>query len=104
MIGRLWHGWTSPANADAYEALLRREVLPGIGRINGFKGVYLLRKNGTDEVEFVTLTLWESLDAVRAFAGADYEIAVVPPEARKLLRRFDQRSVHYEVVLEPYRS
>ena len=104
MIGRLWHGWTTPANADAYEALLRQEVLPGIGRIPGFKGVYLLRKNGKDEVEFVTLTLWESLDAVRAFAGQDHEMAVVPAEARKLLGRFDERSVHYEVVLEPPRS
>ena len=51
-----------------------------------------------------TLTLWESLDAVRAFAGQDYEMAVVPAEARKLLGRFDERSVHYEVVLEPPRS
>ena len=101
MIGRLWHGWTSPANADGYEALLRQEVLPGIGRIPGFKGVYLLRKSGKDEVEFVTLTLWESLEAVRAFAGADYEVAVVPPEARRLLSRFDERSVHYEVRLGP---
>lgn len=101
MIGRLWHGWTAPANADAYESLLRREVLPGIGRITGFKGVYLLRKNGTDEVEFVTLTMWESLEAVRAFAGEDYEKAVVPPEARRLLSRFDERSAHYEVRLEP---
>jgi len=101
MIGRLWHGWTTPANADAYEALLRREVLPGIGRIAGFKGVYLLRKDGQPEVEFVTLTLWESLEAVRAFAGEDYEKAVVLPEARRLLSRFDERSVHYEVRLEP---
>ncbi|MCI0402402.1 MAG: antibiotic biosynthesis monooxygenase [Acidobacteria bacterium] len=99
MIGRLWHGWTTPANADAYEALLRREVLPGIGRIAGFKGVYLLRKDAKGEVEFVTL--WESLDAVRAFAGEDYEKAVVLPEARGLLSRFDERSAHYEVRLQP---
>ncbi len=101
MIARLWHGWTSRENADAYEALLRREVLPGIHRIEGYKGAYLLRRETRDEVEFVTLTLWESMDAVRAFAGEDYEVAVVPPEARKLLSRFDQRSGHYETRLTP---
>ncbi|HXE75569.1 MAG TPA: antibiotic biosynthesis monooxygenase [Candidatus Xenobia bacterium] len=101
MIARLWHGWTTRENADAYEALLRREVLPGIHRIPGYKGAHLLRRDAGREVEFVTLTLWDSLEAVRAFAGADYEVAVVPPEARKLLLRFDQRSVHYEVRLEP---
>ena len=98
MIGRIWHGWTTPKNADAYESLLRAEVLPGIGRIEGFVGAQLLRRAAGAEVEFVTLTLFESLDAVRAFAGEDYETAVVPPEARRLLARFDERSVHYEVV------
>ncbi len=101
MIARLWHGWTTRENADAYEALLRREVLPSIHRIHGYKGAYLLRRETRDEVEFVTLTLWDSMDAVRAFAGEDYEVAVVPPEARKLLSRFDQRSVHYETRLTP---
>jgi heme-degrading monooxygenase HmoA len=101
MIGRLWHGWTNRDNADAYEALLRREVLPGIDRIRGFKGVYLLRKESGGGVEYVTLTLWESLDAVRAFAGEDYEAAVVPLAARRLLSRFDDRSEHYEVRLQP---
>jgi heme-degrading monooxygenase HmoA len=101
MIGRLWHGWTNPGNADAYEALLRREVLPGIHRIPGYKGAFLLRKSAAEEVEFVTLTLWESLEAVRAFAGEDCEAAVVPHEARKLLSRFDTKSVHYEVRLRP---
>ena len=101
MIGRLWHGWTTRENADAYEALLRREVLPGIHRIPGYKGAHLLRRDAGSEVEFVTLTLWESMEAVRAFAGEDYEVAVVPPEARKLLSRFDARSAHYEVRLEP---
>jgi hypothetical protein len=101
MIGRLWHGWTTPANADAYEALLRREVLPGIHRIAGYQGAYLLRREVAGEVEFMTLTLFESLDAVRAFAGTDYEVAVVPPPARALLAHFDQRSIHYDVRLSP---
>jgi heme-degrading monooxygenase HmoA len=101
MIARLWHGWTSRPNADAYENLLRSEVLPGIHRISGFKGAYLFRREADEEIEFVTLTLFESLDAVRAFAGDDYEVAVVPPEARKLLSHFDARSVHYETRLTP---
>lgn len=101
MIGRLWHGWTTRADAPAYEALLRSEVLPGIHRIRGYKGAYLFRRDQGEEVEFVTLTLFESMDAVRAFAGEDFEKAVVPPEARKLLARFDERSVHYETRLGP---
>jgi len=99
MISRLWHGWTTREKADAYEKLLRSEVLPGIHRVKGFKGAHLLRRDGKQEVEFVTLTMFDSLDAVKEFAGEDYEVAVVPPEARKLLTRFDERSAHYETVL-----
>jgi len=98
MISRLWHGWTMRANADAYETLLRTEVLPGIHRVRGFKGAHLLRRDVKDEVEFVTVTLFDSLEAVKEFAGEDHEVAVVPPEARKLLSRFDARSAHYETV------
>jgi heme-degrading monooxygenase HmoA len=101
VIARIWHGWTRPENADAYETLLRSEVLPGISRIDGALGAYVLRDPVEDEVEFVTITLWDSLDAVRAFAGDDYEVAVVPPPARRLLSRFDERSRHYETVVEP---
>jgi heme-degrading monooxygenase HmoA len=101
VIARVWHGWTTPENADAYETLLRSEVLPGISRIDGARGAYVLRDPLEDEVEFVTITLWDSLEAVRAFAGDDYEIAVVPPPARRLLARFDERSRHYEAVIEP---
>lgn len=101
MIARLWHGWTTRGNADAYENLLRSEVLPGIHRVKGYKDAYLLRRDAGEEVEFVTLTFFDSLQAVREFAGADYEVAVVPPPARKLLSRFDQRSAHYETILKP---
>jgi hypothetical protein len=99
MICRVWHGWTTPANADAYERLLRTEVLPGIAArgIAGYEGVELLRREDGDAVEFVTLLWFASLEAVRTFAGADYEVAVVPPKARALLSRFDPRSAHYEV-------
>jgi heme-degrading monooxygenase HmoA len=101
MISRLWRGWTTVANADAYEHLLRTKILPGIHRVKGYRGAYLLRRNIPDGVEFATLTLWESLDAIREFAGKDYEVAVIIPEARKLLSRFDERSLHYETVLQP---
>lgn len=101
MISRLWHGWTTRENADAYERLLRSEILPGIRRVDGFLGAYVLRRDVEDGVEFVTMTMFDSLDAVRAFAGEDYERAVVLPEARALLVRFDERSAHYDTVVEP---
>lgn len=99
MICRLWHGWTTPDNADAYEQLLREEVFVGIASrgIAGYRGIELLRRATDGEVEFVTLMWFESLDDVRAFAGANYEQAVVPAAARKILRRFDATSTHYEV-------
>jgi hypothetical protein len=108
MICRLWHGWTTRANADAYEQLLRTEIFAGIASraIAGYRGVELLRRDVLEEadasdvhpeVEFVTLMSFDSLDAVRAFAGPEYDLAVVPPAARALLSRFDQRSAHYEV-------
>jgi heme-degrading monooxygenase HmoA len=102
MISRIWHGWTIPANAEAYEALLRSEIFLGIKerRIPGFRGIQLLRRDGSGEIEFVTIMEFDTLDAVRAFAGEDYEAAVVPPEARALLSRFDARSQHYSVEAE----
>jgi len=99
MISRIWRGWTTPQNADAYENLLRTEIFPGIvGRkIDGFRRIELYRAPAGDEVEFVTLMWFDSMDAIKAFAGADYETAVVPPKARAVLKRFEPRSQHYEV-------
>ena len=99
MICRIWHGWTSTANADAYERLLRSEIFQGIAdrHIPGVEGIELLRRPFEDSVEFVTLMWFDSLQSVREFAGVDYEVAVVPPAARALLERFDLRSLHYEV-------
>ena len=99
MISRVWHGWTTPPNADAYESLLKSEILVGIEerQIAGYRGIQLLRRDLEGEVEFVTIMWFESLAAVRAFAGKDYEVAVVPPKARAVLSRFDARSQHYEV-------
>jgi heme-degrading monooxygenase HmoA len=102
MISRIWHGWTVPANADAYESLLNSEIFTGIEdrQIAGYRGIHLLRRDAADEVEFVTIMWFDSIEAVRAFAGEDYEVAVVPAKARALLARFDARSQHYEVKVE----
>jgi heme-degrading monooxygenase HmoA len=99
MISRIWHGYTTEAKADTYENLLKSEILVGIGKrgIKGYQGVQLLRRNVKDEVEFVTIMWFDSIEAVREFAGEDYEKAVVPPPARAILSRFDERSQHYEV-------
>jgi len=99
MIARIWHGYTTPANADAYETLLKEEIFVGISNrhIQGYKGINLLRRNTGKEVEFITIMWFDSNDAVREFAGDDYEAAVVPPKARAILSRFDNRSQHYEV-------
>jgi heme-degrading monooxygenase HmoA len=103
MISRIWHGWTTREKADAYEQLLRTEIFSGIAKrsIPGYRGIHLLRRDVEDGVEFVTVMWFDSLDAVRAFAGDDYAVAVVPPKARQLLSRFDARSAHYQVVEAP---
>jgi hypothetical protein len=99
MIARIWHGWTSLENADAYEALLRQEIFVGIQNrnIGGLLGIELLRRRLDREVEFITIMSFDSIAAVRVFAGEDYEVAVVPPKAQALLKRFDERSQHYEI-------
>lgn len=103
MISRIWHGWTSRHNADAYEKLLRNEIFKGIEqrKIRGYRGIHLLRRDAAEGAEFVTVMWFDSLDAVKAFAGGDFEAAVVPPSARALLSRFDARSAHYNVLVEP---
>jgi heme-degrading monooxygenase HmoA len=99
MISRIWRGWTTRHNADAYEALLRAEIFTGIIErgITGFRGIDLLRREVPEGMEFVTIMWFDSILAVRTFAGEDYEQAVVPAKARQLLLRFDERSAHYEV-------
>jgi heme-degrading monooxygenase HmoA len=99
MIGRIWHGWTSPENAEIYERLLKEEIFLGIQErnIQGYHGINLFRREGDDEVEFITLMWFDSIEAVHAFAGADYEVAVVPANARAVLKRFDTHSQHYDV-------
>jgi hypothetical protein len=99
MIARIWHGWTTPDNADRYETLLKQEIFINIQdqHIQGFQSIQLLRRAIGAEVAFVTIMVFDSLAAVRDFAGDDYEIAVVPATARAMLARFDERSQHYEI-------
>ncbi len=102
MIVRIWHGWTSRSNADRYESLLREEIFEGIAGRNmrGYRGIKLLRRDVDAEVEFITIMSFDDLDAVREFAGPDYEAAVVPPKAREVLAHFDGRSQHYELRID----
>jgi heme-degrading monooxygenase HmoA len=100
MVGRIWHGWTSLENADKYEKLLKDEIFPGIAakKVPGYREIQLLRRPiDNDVVEFVTIMWFDSWDAVKQFAGEDYEKAYVPPKAQKVLSRFDERSQHYEI-------
>jgi hypothetical protein len=99
MIARVWHGWTTPANADDYEALLRTEIFPGIlaKQLGGFQKIELFRRDQGTEVEFMTVMWFDSLAAVKTFVGEDHEIAYVPAAARAVLARFDARAQHYEV-------
>jgi heme-degrading monooxygenase HmoA len=97
MIARMWHGYTTPEDADAYEATLKPELLPGLSKVPGFLGSYLFRRASRDEVEFITIILWESYDALRSIAGENYETAIVPQERRKYLKRFDGKAQHYQV-------
>ena len=98
MIERLWHGWTTPEDAEEYERLLRERILPdAVEGIDGCRGARLLRRDGDAEVEFVTSIRFESFDSVTEFAGKDHDEAHVPPAARELLSRFDDRVKHYEV-------
>ena len=101
MIARVWKGWTKAEDADAYEKLLREIVYPELKHINGYRGGYILRKKNGDETEFVTVNLFESLDAVKAFAGENYETPVFEPEARNLLSKVEPIARHYDVKHAP---
>lgn len=101
MVGRIWHGWTTPEDAGTYENLLKTEIFPGIASkgVDGYRGIQLFRRPLGDEVEFITIMWFDSWDAVKQFAGGDdYERAYVPPKAREVLARFDERSQHYEIL------
>jgi len=103
MITRIWRGWTTPENAAIYQQLLQSEIFPGIAarKVPGYRGISLGRRELGNEVEFVTIMWFDSIEAVKAFAGEAYEVAVVPPKARAVLARFDERSAHYDTVVQP---
>lgn len=99
MIARVWHGYTKPEHADAYENLLKPELLPGISQKAGYRGSYLLRRDLGAEVEFITILLWDSIAHLRAAAGHDdYETAIIPEERRRYLKRFDAKASHYDIA------
>jgi hypothetical protein len=97
MIARHWRGWTEVHNANAYESFLKARVFPELKRLVGYRGGYILRSDGADEVEFVVVNFFESLESVRLFAGDDYSTPVFEPEARILLSRVEPIARHYEV-------
>jgi heme-degrading monooxygenase HmoA len=98
MVTRLWRGWTASSDADAYERFLLTDLFPKVSELPGFVTARVLRRPRGDEEEFVTLVTFESLDAVRAFAGEDYETPVIEPEAERLLSRYEDRAAHYETA------
>jgi heme-degrading monooxygenase HmoA len=97
MIARIWHGYTKPEHADAYEAELKPELLPGMSRIPGYRGGIVLRRPLDGEIEFITIMVWESLEALKAVAGAHYEAAIIPEDRLQFLSRYDKESAHYEI-------
>ena len=99
MIARMWRGSAIRERADDYVKHLQQSIVPELRQTDGFKGVYLLRRESSDDVEFVVLTLWESMDAIRKFAGENPEIAVVAPTARVLFREYDAEVKHFEIAL-----
>ncbi len=97
MIARHWRGWTDVRNADAYELLLKGKVLPRLADIEGYRGGYVFRNDGPQETEFIVLNFFDSLHAVKKFAGENYAVPVFEPEAKALLRRIEPVATHYEV-------
>lgn len=97
MIARHWRGWTELRKADDYEKFLKEKVLPGLKKIEGYRGGYILRNDGADESEFVVINFFDSLEAVKRFAGPEYAVAVFEPEARVLLSKVEPVARHYEV-------
>jgi len=99
MIARMWKGLALPEKADDYVEHLQMSVLPELRLIDGFQGVHLMREDTADAVEFIVLTFWESMDAIRKFAGEAAEVAVVAPAAQSLFREYDSTVKHFAAVL-----
>jgi heme-degrading monooxygenase HmoA len=99
MIKRVWHGYATAENADIYQSLIHDEIFPGIEdkQIDGYLGIELLRRDLPDEVEFITIMTFRSLDDVKTFQGDHFEACYVPTKAQEVLKRWDLESAHYEV-------
>lgn len=97
MIARIWHGYTKPEDADAYEAMLKPEMLPGIGKVPGYRGGYVLRRPLDGEVEFITIMIWESIEALKTVAGPNYTVSIIPEDRLKYLLRHESHASHYEI-------
>ena len=102
MIARTWRGSTTPAKADDYSRHFTREVVPNLKRIAGHKGAYLLRRETGGKVEFLAVTLWDSLETIRKFSGPDPEVAHIEPEGRAALTEFDEFARNYEIVCDTF--
>ena len=102
MVARIWEGYTSPENAEAYSAFLKTEFLPAVEKknINGYRKFQLLRNDAVGEVHFITIMWFEDLEQIKQFAGEDFEKAVVHPKAQALLKRYDHYSKHFELIHE----
>jgi len=99
MVARIWRGYCSTReHADAYEAMLKPELLPGISAKKGYRGSHLMRRHAGAEIEFITILFFDSLDDIKALTGPDYETAVIPPERKQHLARYDATAAHYEVA------
>jgi heme-degrading monooxygenase HmoA len=105
MISRIWHGYTTTENTNAYESLLKNEIFVGIKnrKIKGYKGIQLLKRKLGNETEFITIMWFDSLDSVKEFAGKEYETAVVPETAQRILSRYDKTSQHFEVKIDDFK-
>jgi hypothetical protein len=99
MVARVWKGWTRPANADRYLAHLTEKIFPEMRTLSGQAGAWVLRRPAEDSVEFIVMSVWQSRQAIQAFAGENIEIAVVPPEAQALLSNWDAHAFHYDIVV-----
>jgi len=97
MIARIWHGYPKPEDADGYEAKLKPELLPGMSKIPGYRGGIVLRRVLGDEIEFITIMVWESIEALQSVAGQNYAVAIIPEDRLHFLTRYDKQSAHYEI-------
>ena len=100
MIARIWRGWTKPADAKVYENMLRSEIFPSIAarKISGYHGAELFIREDANEMEFVTLLRFDSMEGVKEFAGADETRPVIYPGVEQLLTRME-RSQHYRIAI-----